>query len=327
MKSIQSEEDTDFILSPIRGLCGQFKSMGTKSLFSSWSPPPPKPMPKSIELDKALVAASSGNANLAITKDTKTFWRSGRVSPEGTATWAVNLTSSEEVRAVRIKWRQSKFSDSFAPRTLSISCKGGDSTAINDVFNCVGVFDVDEIGVHTGDWDQTYDIVAHAVTEVKLSMIGISSFNFLNEVRIYSIDILSENNADVVHVNTIDLLYEAQKSLLPLHTYPVIKRDILEAAFSIARISGSLDIIIWLVTYILDQNLDQSCMELVPNAVRELVMAVNAEHLSICSEVHNLYWDPVALSISLSKKYDDKEWEIMLNSGAGAIHIGIYYQR
>ena len=169
--------------------------MKTQSSFASWSPVEIV-LPKTLYIDPSTALASSGELG-----SSNTFWSSGASSSSSSSSsskWSLKIScpsgGAHVVSAVKVSWRFSTYTETYAPRTLSVQC----NTHSGDGYMCAGVYDVEQVGRCLGDWHHVYEFdkdkqvrTEGSCIDVKLVMSGFASCNYSNEVRIFSIDIIT----------------------------------------------------------------------------------------------------------------------------------------
>ena len=280
-------ERQELLVAPLVTFCQELTSIQDLSLFSSWSPPS-RPPQKLITLDISSVRASTGDGGRAIDGIPFNCW----CSSGARGTWSVVLQAPSSLSAVRITWASSI---SFASAGNPIPCGAPAKLIIlvkrfrgkRKSFETVGTFDVDQEYQRSSNWRHTYPLNITDVLAIRLTMINTSCFNSSGQIKIYNFEALTDD-LETKWVDPFNIFTEMHTSLVSLCHVHETKAVVLEALFSLVRISGSLSILLSLVTYLQrDESMDTFVREHTPEPLLTLLHCIRKEEISVRDLAYN----------------------------------------
>jgi hypothetical protein len=282
--SAESESIIAMMTAKVIDICLDFQKAETLSIFGAWSPRRRK-VQKPIKLDPALSHANAGNAAHAIDGSPHTFWTGPK---RERSYWSISLANPTDTSAISVNWKPSNTSGNDsqcgAPRKLSIVCKTSSGALLE-----IGDFDMSRESAVQVSWSHIYPCEAKNVVEISLIMNGHGRVNRSEEVKIYKLSV-NEFDREAQSVCGLQLLQSTLNSLLKLVSTVHLRREVLSAALSMCRSSGSLVIIVQLLTFLIERGLDRDCFEETSMALMGLLEGVNSQIVKLKAGILSSCW-------------------------------------
>ena len=322
LPAVANTDTADKLVLPFVRCVDSIASCSDLHLFSSWSPPPQRPLQKVVISPEAVYSnISAADAAKAVNSNSHDCWS---CSSNG-GVWAARLPRPSNVRCLTISWMplsmQSSGSVCGAPQKIVVMVR---TAAPGSLFQTLLTIDVDDERKRFKNWQHSYPLLeANDVIEVMLHVSGLAAGNqgTDNTIKMFGVDVFADDT-ESTWIDMLHIMRELQESLLGLQKLDQLQAHMFSGLLSSARAMGSLSILLSLTSRIHADGLDKAIRR-AENAVsfHRLLTSIREEDLRIRSSLVNL-----SAGTGLGKTHSDigfdessKSLEIIISEDGTAI--------